>query len=309
MMNRVSQLLLFSSFAGRFLLIVLFFSCSLSKKINEMQQPEFDKQGHRGARGLMPENTWPAMKAALDLGVTTLEMDVVVTKDQQVVLSHEPFFSHDITTKPDGSLITVSEERSYNIFQMNYDEVRRFDVGLKPLSRFPKQQKISAYKPLLSEVIDSINSYMKSRNRPYPYLNIETKCTPPGDGLFHPVPSQFVDLIMNVIVSKNLMDKVIVQSFDYRTLRYLHEKHPQIKTAMLVEKPVLSFEKQLEDLGFIPTIYSPHYLLVNSYLINQCRKKGIKIIPWTVNEKKKIEELQEAGVDGIITDYPDLFKY
>ena len=106
-------------------------------------QTTFDKQGHRGCRGLMPENTIPAMLHALELNVTTLELDVVITKDKQVVLSHEPFFNHEITTKPDGALVAEAEEKSLNIYQMTFEEVKRFDVGTRPHPRFPLQKKLS----------------------------------------------------------------------------------------------------------------------------------------------------------------------
>ena len=102
----------------------------------------FDTQGHRGSRGLMPENTFPAMKAALDLGVTTLEMDIVFTKDKRAILSHEPFFSHEITTRPDGYFVKEADEKSLNIYKMDYDEVKKYDVGLKLHPRFPQQQNI-----------------------------------------------------------------------------------------------------------------------------------------------------------------------
>src|SRR4051794_32197410 len=137
----------------------------------------FDKEGHRGCRGLMPENTIPAMMKALELGVTTLEMDAVITADSQVILSHEPFFNHEITTKKDGTAITEGEERSYNIYKMTYAETQSFDVGLKPNSRFPRQQKIAATKPKLSDVIDSVEAYIKEKNRPSVAYNIETKTT------------------------------------------------------------------------------------------------------------------------------------
>jgi glycerophosphoryl diester phosphodiesterase len=120
----------------------------------------FDRQGHRGCRGLMPENTIPAMKTALDLGVTTLEMDIVFTKDKQAILSHEPFFNHEITTKPDGSLVTEAEEKSLNIYGMTYEEVKKYDVGMRPHPRFPRQQKLKTYKPLLSDLLDSVQQYM-----------------------------------------------------------------------------------------------------------------------------------------------------
>ena len=269
----------------------------------------FDIQGHRGCRGLMPENTIPAMIKALDLGVTTLEMDVVISKDNKVVVSHEPWFEAEITTRPDGSFIKPAEAMQYNIFQMNYDEIVKYDVGMKPHPRFPQQQKIKAIKPLLADLFDSVAESMKTRRRPFPYFNIETKCLPAGDGRFHPKPEEFVELLMAVIKEKQLEERVIIQSFDFRTLRYLHEKYPSIKTSMLIEdSDVNDFEGQLKRLGFTPQVYSPNHTLVDDELIKQCHDKGMKIIPWTVNDKKEISKLKKMGVDGIITDYPDLIK-
>lgn len=129
----------------------------------------FDKQGHRGCRGLMPENTIPAMLKALDLGVTTLEMDVVITKDKKVILSHEPWFGREITTKPDGSFIGDREERKYNLYWMTFEETKAFDVGMKTNPRFPTQEKMKVTKPLLSDVIDSVNKAMMTRKRPPVY--------------------------------------------------------------------------------------------------------------------------------------------
>ena len=291
---------------------LLFMACSSQKlaNINPSKNVEinFDKQGHRGCRGLMPENTWPAMKMALDLGVTTLEMDAVITKDKQVVLSHEPWFEKDITTKPDGEFMGEREERKFNINWMTYEQVKTFDVGMKPHPRFPRQQKMKVVKPLLGDVIDSVKQYMITRRRPFPFYNIETKTDPQFDGVFHPAPEEFVDLLMAVINEKGIADQAIIQSFDFRTLQYLHRKYPAIKTSILVEEDDnRSFDEQLKALGFRPDIYSPAYALVTEKLISQCHKKNIRIIPWTVNTKEEIESLKALGVDGAISDYPDLF--
>jgi glycerophosphoryl diester phosphodiesterase len=293
-----------------FTLIVFLIGCTNMKTLRNTssEDQDFDKQGHRGCRGLMPENTIPAMLHALDLNVTTLELDVVITKDKQVVVSHEPFFNHDISTKPNGEPVTLAEEKGLNIFQMNYAQVKTYDVGLKPHPRFPQQKKMAVVKPLLHDLFDSVAVYMQSHNRQHPYFNIETKCLPIGDGLYHPKPDEFVELLMAVIKEKKLEERVIIQSFDFRTLQYLHQHYPQMKTAMLIEDDdKRGIERQVEALGFQPTIYSPHYSLVNAELISYCRSKKIKVIPWTVNTKAEIEQLTKMGVDGIISDYPNLF--
>lgn len=283
---------------------------------SEIQQPpqtdlaeSFDKQGHRGCRGLMPENTIPAMLHALDLGVTTLEMDIVFTKDSVAILSHEPFYNHEITTKPDGSFIEEKEEKNFNIFKMTFAETQRYDVGLKPHPRFPQQQKVAAYKPSLSEVFDAIKKDMMTRRRPFPYFNIETKTHAITDNVYHPAPAAFVDMLMKVIKEKNMEEMVMIQSFDPRTLQYLHEHYPTIATVLLIEDyDKRSLEDQLQQLGFTPTVYSPDHSLITKELIRKCHQQNIKVIPWTVNDKAKIEALKAMGVDGIISDYPNLFN-
>ena len=293
------------------ILVLLLMNCSSQKNVESstLIASEFDKQGHRGCRGLMPENTIPGMLKALDLGVTTLEMDVVITKDKKVILSHEPWFEPEITTKPDGSFIAPADARNYNIYKMTYDEVKTYDVGMKPHPRFPKQEKIKAIKPLLSDLLDSVMVYMSTRRKPMPNFNIETKCGEKDDNIFHPMPDEFVDLLMAVLKEKGVEDRVIIQSFDFRTLQYLHKKYPEIKTAALVETiDKINFESLLKSLGFTPTIYSPAYQLLNEAAIKEYHSRSIKVIPWTVNDRAKIEELKKMGVDGIITDYPDLFN-
>jgi glycerophosphoryl diester phosphodiesterase len=308
------------SFLGKafvsFLLSLILISCSSTKNNSTLTiknapldgWDSFDKQGHRGCRGLMPENTVPAMLKALDLGVTTLEMDISISKDKKVFLSHEPFLNHEITTKPDGSFIEEKEERGYNMYKLNYSDIIKYDAGMKPHPRFPEQEKLKAIKPLLADVFDAVKADMMTRKRPFPYYNIETKSLPATDNIYHPAPAEFVELLMKVIKEKDMEDHVIIQSFDPRTLQYLHKHYPDMKTALLIEADNRnSFRKQIKDLGFTPAIYSPEFALVTDVLIKNCHDKNIKIIPWSVNDKKKIGELKKMGVDGIITDYPNLF--
>ncbi len=296
------------------LLLSMIFSSFIKKQSSPLgaggQEVVFDIQGHRGCRGLMPENTIPSMYKAIDLGVTTLEMDVAITVDNKVILSHEPWMGKEITTKPDGSFVTsTAEAMQLNIYKMNYEEIKKYDVGMKPHPRFPKQQKFRAIKPLLSDLVDSIEIYLSKKHLPKVQYNIEVKSLPAGDNKYHPSPDVFVDLIMSVVNEKKVENRVIIQSFDIRSLIYLHEKYPSIKTALLIEDSEMKdFEGQLKALGFIPNVYSPNHTLVDDDLIKQCHIKGMKIIPWTVNDKKQIKKLRKMGVDGIITDFPDLFK-
>ncbi len=289
--------------------VLILAGCFSAGKNQGLKVKHFDKQGHRGCRGLMPENTIPAMITAIEWSVTTLETDAVITKDRKVVLSHEPFFNHEIATKPDGSPVTEKEEKQLNIFQMTYAEVKKFDVGMRPHPRFPEQNKIPVPKPLLAEMIDSVEQFCLQNKKPLPYYNIETKSNPATDGIYHPAPAEFVELIMQVVLDKKIQDRVIIQSFDPRTLQYLHGKYPTITTALLIEDfDSKAFALQLQNLGFLPSIYSPAYTLVTPLLVKQCRDTGIKLIPWTVNDPNKIADLRNMGVDGIISDYPNMFK-
>ena len=304
--------------AGLFFVSLLFINCTSTKNNAAMNAElqnkpldgwdSFDKEGHRGCRGLMPENTIPAMLYAIPL-VTTLEMDVCISKDKKVFLSHEPFFNHDITTKPDGSYITESELRSYNMYKMDYDSISKYDVGMKLHPLFPKQEKVKAIKPLLSDVFKAVKEYMMTVKRPFPFYNIEIKSAPEGDNIYHPLPAEYVELVMKVIRENQMEDFVIIQSFDFRSLQYMHHHYPKIKTAVLIEAGNnSSFRKQIKDLGFTPSIYSPEVTLVIPDLIKDCHDLNMKIIPWTVNEKIEIERFKKMGVDGIITDYPNLFN-
>ncbi len=273
-----------------------------------MLADHFDLQGHRGCRGLMPENTIPAMLYAMDLGVTTLELDVVISADGKVVVSHEPWISSEIGTKEDRTPVARSEEMNLNIFRMNYDEVIKYDMGLRPHPRFPEQKKMKAVKPLLTDVIDAVIDYAAKKGIPAPHWNIETKSLPSGDNIYHPEPSVFVDLLLGVIREKKITQIVTIQSFDIRTLQYLHKIEPAISTALLIdENDHRSLQQQVDELGYIPTTYSPHYSLVTPDLIKACHNMKIKLIPWTVNDANKMKELKNMGVDGLITDYPDRF--
>jgi glycerophosphoryl diester phosphodiesterase len=284
-------------------------SCAGGRKKQDGVTVPFDLQGHRGCRGLLPENTIPAMLRAIDLGVTTLEMDVVITKDSVCVLSHEPFFHHEISTKPDGKPVEEAEERSLNIFNMTLQEVQEFDVGMRKHPRFPYQQPMPAVKPTLQQVFAAVADHCQITGKQIPFFNIETKSTELGDRIFHPEPETFVRRLMATINAANMRSKTIVQSFDFRTLQQMHEKYPDVAVAALIEDfDSETLAIQLKKLGFIPNIYSPHFSLVTPLMVSQCRELGMKLIPWTVNDLDNANKLRSLGVNGLITDYPDRIK-
>jgi glycerophosphoryl diester phosphodiesterase len=266
--------------------------------------PKFDLQGHRGARGLKPENTIPGFLLALDSGVTTIEMDLAITKDKQIIVSHEPWMSASICLKPDNSSIRQRDEKKFNIYQMTYDEVKKFDCGSKGNEKFPEQEKIRSAKPLLTDVIIAVENHVKNYTQYEPDYNIEIKSSPEEDNKFHPKPVEFSDLVYNLVDQYLPMERVIIQSFDLRVLKYWHEKYPDVRLSMLVENKN-SIYRNLSELGFNPSVYSPEFKLLEKEDVEYLQKQKIRVIPWTVNEVEDIKKMKQMGVDGIITDYPN----
>jgi glycerophosphoryl diester phosphodiesterase len=290
-------------------LFTLALGCNTSKQSGASgNQNPLDKQAHRGGRGLMPENTIPAMLNAIKLNVTTLELDLVISKDKKVVVSHDPYFNENITTTPEGNFLTKEDAATRLLYNMNYDSIRKYDVGLKPHPDFSRQEKRAAHKPLLLDLIDATEAAASKRGKTMLY-NIEIKSKQASDGKKHPPVEEFVDLAMAEINLKGITNRTTIQSFDFRALQVIHRKYPLVKTSLLIESfDKRSLTEQLYQLDFIPTYYSPHFTLVTPALIQQCHEKNIKVIPWTVNRIEDINKQIQLDVDGIITDYPDLFK-
>ncbi|OEK03677.1 glycerophosphodiester phosphodiesterase [Roseivirga sp. 4D4] len=268
---------------------------------------EIDIQGHRGARGLLPENTIPAFIRAIDEGVITLELDVVITKDKQVLVSHEPYMSSLICSKPDGSPVKSVESKGLNIYEMTYEEVKSYDCGSRGNPRFGQQQKMVVSKPLLKDVIGAVEKYLDDNDLPELGYNIEIKSSEKGDNVYHPGVDEFSQIVHDLLKDKLSPDRFTIQSFDFRVLKHWHEAYPDITLVALIEN-TRGVESNLNDLGFIPEIYSPNYRLLNKRMVELCHSKNMKVIPWTVNELGAMERLVKMGVDGIITDYPDRAK-
>ena len=266
--------------------------------------PKFDIQGHRGARGLRPENSIPAFLMALDSGVNTIEMDLAVTKDGQLVLSHEPWMSASICSDPSGKSVDQKSEMKNNIYHMTYEQVKQWDCGSKGNPNFFQQEKMSVAKPLLSDVIVAVENHIKSYTRYEVDYNIEIKSMPEGDTKFHPKPEVFSDLVFNLVDQYLPLDRVVFQSFDFRVLKYFHEKYPEVRLAALVENKK-SVDENLAVLGFTPSIYSPDFKLLTKEIVKELHEKKMRVIPWTVNEPADMLSLKGMDVDGFITDYPD----
>lgn len=264
----------------------------------------FDWQGHRGARGLMPENTIESMKEALRYPVTTLELDVVISQDKKVVVSHEPWMNPVICRHPEGKSY---KERELNLYKMDYSEILRFDCGSLPHPRFPDQKKMNVGKPTLSALLLEIESVLKNENRTVLY-NIELKSDSADEKEgFQPKVAEFSDLVVAEIKSSLGEERFVLQSFDPRVLKYLHKKYPKIVLSHLTEnKESPALVKKI--LGFTPQIFSPDHTLLTYEDIPLFHAQGMRVIPWTVNNRDDMKRLMGMGVDGIITDYPNLIR-
>jgi glycerophosphoryl diester phosphodiesterase len=264
-----------------------------------MNKNQIDIQGHRGCRGLYPENTIPAFLHAMDLGVHTLEFDVVITGDHEVLISHDPYMSHYISTAPNNIQITESTEKEYNIYKLTYDEVQTYDVGLKYFPRFPEQKKLAVHKPILDDLIELTE---KKNNRIL--YNIEIKRKPENDNLYHPEYKLFADLVINKVTELGILRRTTIQCFDVETLIYLNKSYPHVRLVYLIENED-SPTDNLKKLGFTPFVYSPYFKLVDADLVSLCRDQKMQLIPWTVNEMEDMKTMIDLNVDGIISDYPD----
>jgi glycerophosphoryl diester phosphodiesterase len=256
----------------------------------------FDIQGHRGARGHAPENTLPGFERALALGVTTLELDVGVTRDGVVVIHHDRALNPDLARGPDGRWIV--EPRPL-IHALSFAELQRYDVGrIRPDSeyarRFPHQRPVDGTRiPRLAELFALAGATVR--------FNIETKISPdaPRDTL---PPEPFARALIAEIRKAGVQERSTVQSFDWRTLKVLEREAPGIATAYLTDDRNADPQKVHAAGG---RIWSPDFSTLTAQNVAAAKRLGLKIIPWTVNERADIERVLKLGVDGIITDYPD----
>ncbi|MFM6948409.1 MAG: glycerophosphodiester phosphodiesterase family protein [Aquirufa sp.] len=265
-------------------------------------------QGHRGCRGLYPENTIVAFEHALDLGIQVLEMDVCISKDGQVVVSHEPYMNALYASFPDGSLVTKEQQEKLNLYQMTYDEIKQFDVGKRGNALFPEQQKIACFKPLLSDVLKMAEAFRKKTGKAI-YYNIEIKSDEKEYGISQPKSVEEFSQRVHEVMQNQVDSKfLILQSFDFNVLKFWHQKiqngqYAPVKLSALVSRK--SPENTLKDLGFAPDIYSSSYTALDASAVDFCHANNIQVIPWTVNEPEEMKKLIQLKVDGFITDYPN----
>lgn len=269
-----------------------------------MNGPFPQVHGHRGCRGLRPENTLPAFLHALKLGVNALEMDVVVSADQQVVVSHEPWFSAAICRTPTGEPISEAEQHQHNLFQLPYAEIARYDCGLTQHPAFPEQVSMPASKPLLRTVLHACEQYCQQQGRGPVRYSIELKSTPSGDLHWHPSPDRFVELVVAELRRAQVLDRATLLCFDKRVLQQARHVCPSLPVCLLVEDEQ-PLRWHLQELGFLPDVYGPHFRLLTPELVSWLRERAIQLVPWTVNTPLDISRVLAYNPTGVTTDYPE----
>jgi glycerophosphoryl diester phosphodiesterase len=287
----------------------------------------FDIEAHRGGRALFPENTLPSFANALSMGVNTLELDIGVTRDRAVVVSHERKLNPDLARGPDGAYVGPP---GTPFVQLRLDEVKQYDVGrIRPGSlyaaQFPDQHAVPGTRiPKLTEVFDLVRRSGDDAVR----FNIETKIDPnhPDES---PDPQRFVSALLDLAQSEKMSDRIMVQSFDWRTLQLVQKQAPGIPTVYLTQQKgngaTIALDKATEwTAGFDPSgyghslprtikaaggaIWSPYFRDVDADVISESHRLGLKVVVWTVNTPDDIAAMIDIGVDGIISDHPDILR-
>jgi glycerophosphoryl diester phosphodiesterase len=285
----------------------------------------FDLQGHRGARGLAPENTLAAFAKALEIGVTTLETDLAVTRDGVLVLSHDPVLNPDTVRGADGRWLS---EPGPAINTLTLAELKRFDVGrIDPSSRysgqFPGQKPVDGERiPALAELFELVKRSGKTVR-----FNIETKVSPDKPAL-SPDPETFARLLVEAIRAARLSSRATIQSFDWRTLLAAKKLAPEIETVCLTDpstlrdkgdgagrapSPWLAGLDPADHGGSVPRLakaagcgsWSPRFTELVPALVEEAHGLAVKVVPWTINARDDMARMIDMKADGLITDYPN----
>lgn len=336
-MKKLSKKLLLSGLAA-LTIYSGFNNIDISTTYAKVNYDVFDLEAHRGGRDVRPENTLYSYAYAIELGATSIECDMQLTKDGQIVMSHNPILNSDITRDKNGNYI---ENNKYDIRLMTVDELKKFDVGvmdpncgeyydLHGKTQFTYDAKI----PTLEELMQLIQSYGDKNI----VLNIETKSYPdPASAGYknNADPKKFVEVFNNIVKKYNMEDRVVLQSFDWQTLIEMKKLNPNISTSALwQEQPswgrdsesLRRYEKKkspwlggldIKDYQGNPVkaahaigadIISPYYTEISKQDVDEAHSLGMKVVPWTVNNEKDMTMLLDMGVDGIISDKPWLLK-
>lgn len=289
---------------------LFFLVFSLALGCTSSDQKNIELIGHRGATGLAPENTIPGFKKALEYDVDAIELDVVITGDEQVLVSHEPWFRHDICLTPEGDSISEDSQEENLIYEMNYDEIAEYDCGSVQREGFPDQENQQLAKPLLTDVIQEVENHIEQNDLKQVDYKIEIKSNPSWyeEDDMQPEPGEVVEMLHEVLVEEGIIDRVDVFAFNPQVLNELEEIDSSIPRVYLIPQSQTDFEENLSELNSLPDVYAPNYSIVDSNLVEKVRDEDMRLYTWTVNEYEDMVELVNVGVDGIISDYPNYFE-
>ena len=266
--------------------------------ISNAQNTKPEIYGHRGFRGKYPENSILGFQKAIELGISGIELDVVVNKDSQLVISHEPFFQKEYCLDSTGH--NIETENDFNIYHLTQKEIELFDCGTKPYSKFSGQLKTKTIKPLFQTFVEQVD--LK-----HAIVLFEIKSDPKEIGVSQPNIDEYVKIILDELSHFQYKSKIRIMSFDAEILEQIHQKDPSYQIIYLTYLPK-SPNSFLKKLSFRPFALGMYYPTINGKTAKILHQKNIKLFSWTVNEIKQKEKMMKLGVDGIITDFPDILK-
>ena len=254
--------------------------------------------GHRGCRGIRPENTLEAFKKALEYDIDGIEWDVVVNKELQLVISHEEYMDGNYCLDPLGNPITA--KKAHSIYRMTQKEIEKYDCGSKEYPKFPAQEHFKTHKPLVREAFEKIDFKGK-------IILFEIKSEEKLYGKEQPFPEEYVDLILNEVRDFQNKEQLIFMSFDPKILELLNAKAPAYKLVYLHECRGVSISNMLQQLTFKPYALGIYSKFITKKTVLKAQEQEVNVFAWTVNKEKEFKRLLKTKLDGIITDFPNLF--
>lgn len=256
--------------------------------------------GHRGFRGVYPENTLVGFQKALQLPIDGIELDVVVNKDHELVISHDPFFQKEFCLDSTGA--KIKNEKEFNIYELSQEEILRFDCGSLKKPKFEEQKVISQYKPLWKE-FKELNELDSAHT-----ILFEIKSVKADYGKSQPFPDEYAKLVVTELAVYPFSSNIVIMSFDPAILNEIHKISDDYRMVLLTYKPINTIKRTLKKLNFTPYAFGMFHSTINHHIIDQLHDKGLKCFAWTVNEQNEADRLHRLQIDALITDYPDRIK-
>ena len=256
--------------------------------------------GHRGCRGLLPENTIAGFEKSLELGSDGIEWDVVINKENKLIISHEPYIDTSYCQYNNGEKINNKSEIDLNIYSMAQQEIEQFDCGSIFQPKFPNQALVKSVKPTVKFALEIIEKYN-------PTILFEIKSSEKFYEKFQPNPKEYAQIIKKETENYTYLKQIIFMSFDKNIINELYRIMPEMRYVYLIEKPKFLLSSYINEINFKPYAVGMYHRLINSRTIKYYHKEDIRVFAWTVNQKEKGMYFKKIKLDGLITDYPNLF--